>query len=157
MGTKSSPRVQTQPYRDDGCARVDIRGLYFYQRSGYSWLRQADIFLERLERLNTKPHMLWCDVEKGGNTIGESFLADTKRILDYWRDNARQYTPGLYANKDVLQNYILPLGKKFHGTEWVAQMKEYPLWYAQYWFIKSPDKQPGTVAEWSNWDLWQYY
>lgn len=143
------------PLWDDGCARVPIRGIYFYQRSGYSWQKQAELLLERVERLNAKPHMIWCDVEDGHNVIDKSFLADTLRIMDYWRDNTK-YTIGLYTNKSTLQYKVLPIGKAAYGPGWLEQMKQYPLWYAQYWFQWSPDKQPGTLTEWSNWDLWQY-
>lgn len=142
---------------DEGCAKVDIRGVYFYQRSPnvYSWKKQAEIVLEALNKLSVKPHMLWCDVEDGNNVIDKSFLADTLRIMDYWKANSN-YTVGLYTNKSNLQYKILPIGKASYGPEWIARVKAYPLWYAQYWFAYSPNKQPGTLAEWSNWDLWQY-
>ena len=142
---------------ETGVAQVGIRGVYFYQRSGYSWERQAVNVLEAVEKLPVKPHSLWCDVEKGNNVVDKTMIADMKRIMDYWKTNALQYTTGLYANKDILQNYILPLGEKKYGKQWIEELKTYPLWYAQYFFTgKSPNKQPLTLPAWSNWDLWQY-
>ncbi len=146
------------PLWNEGCARVDIRGLYFYQRSpahGYSWLRQAEEFLEAARKLNVQPHLIACDVEGGNNIIDKSFLADTKRIMDYWKQNSN-YTVVLYTNKDTLKNKVIPVGKAAYGIEWLDQLKAYPLWYAQYWFVASPNKQPGTLLEWSDWDIWQY-
>lgn len=142
---------------NDGVAKVGIRGVYFYQRSGFSWEAQATNVLKAIEKLDVKPHMIWCDVEKGGNTISKEFLADTLRIMDFWKKNAPQYTSGLYANKDILQNYVLPLGTKYYGVQWVNSLKSYPLWYAQYYLTgRSPDRQPLTLSSWSNWDLFQY-
>jgi len=142
---------------NEGVAKVPIRGVYFYQRSGYSWEMQARMVLEFLERLDIKPHMIWCDLEKGNNNIDKTILADTLRILDLWSSVAPQYTSGFYANKDIIQNYIIPMGSKYMGLEWIERMKAYPLWYAQYYFTgRSPDKQPLTLSTWGDWDLWQY-
>src|SRR3990172_3761988 len=33
---------------DYGCSEVEIRGVYFYQRSGYSWEKQANFVLEAI-------------------------------------------------------------------------------------------------------------
>jgi GH25 family lysozyme M1 (1,4-beta-N-acetylmuramidase) len=141
-----------------GVSEVPIRGLYFYQRSGgYSWQMQAKITAQYIARLQVQPHMLWCDLEKINNRIDKTMLADTLRIMDYWRTALPGITIGLYTNKNVIQNYIIPVGGKYMGDEWVEQVRKYPLWYAQYYTARrSPDKQPSTVAGWSNWDIWQY-
>ena len=140
---------------NDGVSQVDIRGLYLYQIGGYSWITQAEKVLNFAYKLNIKPHMLWCDLEKIGNTIDATMLADTLRILDHWRDEGI-YTVGLYTNKDVLQNYIQPIGLKHFGQEWLDRLYAYPLWYAQYWWQPSPNKQPATPYFHSNWNIWQY-
>lgn len=142
---------------NEGVAKLDIRGVYFYQRSGnYGWEMQATGVLEAIEKLSVKPQMIWCDVEKGNNVINKTMLADTLRIMNYWKQNS-PYTIGLYANQDVLQNYVIPIGLKYYGAAWVAELKAFPFWLAQYYLTgRSPDKQPKTPTAWSNWDLWQY-
>jgi GH25 family lysozyme M1 (1,4-beta-N-acetylmuramidase) len=141
----------------EGVAQVPIRGVYFYQRSGYSWERQADNLLEAVERLDVKPHMLWNDAERGNNVINKEYLADMLRIMDHWKVNAPQYTTGLYANKDMLQNYIKPIGVQNYGRQYLDRVLAYPLFYAQYYFTgKSPNKQPLMPTFKSNWDIWQY-
>ena len=106
------------PLWEYGCARVPIRGVYFYQRSGYSWKKQADMVLEAIEKLHSaKPHFIACDIEKIRNTVDKSFLADSLRIMDYWKDAGKIVVN--YTNKDVLQNYIQPLGLKYYGQEWL--------------------------------------
>jgi len=140
----------------DGVSQIPIRGVYFYQRSGYSWQRQADLVLEYLRTLNVQPHMLWLDLEKINNTINKEMLADAGRILDYWKANSKM-TVGLYANPDVVNNYLVPLGTKYYGKAWVDGVMSYPQWLAQYYlFQRSPDKQPLTYKNYPLWRIWQY-
>lgn len=146
---------QFLPLWDEGVARLDIRGVYFYQRSGYSWEFQASQVLEALGKLAVKPQFIACDVEKINNSVDKSFLADALRIMDYWKVNS-PYTVMLYTNKDVLQNYIQPIGLRYYGQEWLNRLYAYPLWYAQYWILYSPDKQPGLPTFKPDWKLWQY-
>jgi GH25 family lysozyme M1 (1,4-beta-N-acetylmuramidase) len=141
----------------DGVSKIDIRGVYFYQRSGMSWRAQADGVLEYLRKLEVKPHMVWLDVEKINNVIDKTMIADAKNIMDYWRKELpMEYTVGLYANPDVVNNYIVPIGTRNYGKDYVDAIMKYPQWLAQYWFIKSPDKQPATYKGYPNWDLYQY-
>ena len=66
---------------DYGCSEAEIRGVYFYQRSGYSWESQANFVLEAIRNLFNKPHMIWCDVEKTRNVIDKTILADTLPLI----------------------------------------------------------------------------
>ena len=139
-----------------GCDQVAIRGVYFYQRSGYSWERQADTLLEAVEKLDTKPHMIWCDIEKGNNTIDKTMLADSLRIMDHWKANS-PYLIGSYANKDIWQAYIYEIGLRYYGQEWVDRFVAYPKFYAQYWNVPDPNKEPSLAACLNGqWNIWQY-
>ena len=141
---------------DEGCAKVGIRGVYFYQRSGYSWERQATGILESINKMSVKPHMIWCDIEKGNNIIDKTMLADSLRIMDYWKANS-PYLVGSYANKDIWQAYIYDIGLRYYGQAWVDRFVAYPKFYAQYWDVPSPDKQPSLAACLNGkWDIWQY-
>ncbi len=141
---------------DRGVAQLPIRGIYFYQKSGYSWKKQADLVLEAMQRLSPSPHMLWLDIEKIGNIVDKTMLADSLRILDYWSGGLPEYyTIGDYTNKDVL-NIVQTLGLKNYGQEWLNRFYAYPLWYAQYWWKYSPNKQPAMPPFHSSWKLWQY-
>lgn len=140
----------------DGAAKIDIRGLYFYQRSGFSWGRQADEVLNFVRTLDVQPHMLWLDLEKINNTINNTMIADAKNILDKWKRELPNITVGLYANPDVINNYVVPIGTRNYGKQFVDDLMAYPQWLAQYWWIKSPDKQPATYKQYPNWDIWQY-
>jgi len=140
-----------------GVAQIPIRGVYFYQRSGYSWQRQAEGVLNYIISAKLDLHMLWLDVEKINNVIDKSMLADMRRILDYWQANVPAgITVGLYANPDVVNNYIVPLGTKNYGKDWVDAVMAYPQWIAQYWWVKSPDKQPAIYKQYPHWHVWQY-
>lgn len=139
---------------NEGCALVPMRGAYFYQRSGYSWQLQAGKFLEAVDKLEVKPHMLWCDLEKINNTLDKAMMADTLRIMDYWFQQAPEYVTGLYTNIDILQNYILTIGKESYGPEWIARILGYPLWVAQYY--GTPNGQPLLPSGVKEWKIHQY-
>lgn len=140
----------------DGVSKLPIRGVYFYQRSGFSWKQQAENVLQYLDTLEVKPHMVWLDLEKINNVIDKTMIADAKNIMDYWKANISYAKVGLYANPDVINNYVIPLGTRNYGKAYVDAIMSYPQWLAQYWFIKSPDKQPSSYKGYPNWDLWQY-
>ena len=141
-----------------GVDQVKRRGVYFYQMSGYSWQQQADLVLEAIEKLATKPQMLWLDLEKIGNTVDATMLADSKRILDYWKINAPSYLTkiGLYDNKDICQYYLETIGVQQYGQQWLDEMYAYPQWFAQYWNVPDPNKEPALSPKLKRWDIWQY-
>ena len=138
-----------------GVDQAEIRGVYFYQRSGYSWQQQADNVLAAIDKLTTKPHMLWLDIEKGNNVIDKTMLADSLRIMDYWKANC-PYLVGSYANKDIWQAYIHDIGLKAYGQEWFDRFLAYPKFYAQYWNEYSPDKAPSLPSFMPTYDIYQY-
>lgn len=139
-----------------GCDQVAIRGVYFYQRSGYSWEQQATEVLEAVAKMAIKPHMIWCDIEKGNNVVDKTMLADSLRIMDYWKANS-PYLIGSYANKDIWQAYIHDIGLRYYGQEWVDRFVAYPKFYAQYWNVPDPNKEPSLAACLNGaWDVWQY-
>jgi len=139
----------------DGVSELDIRGVYFYQRSGYSWQQQADMVLEYLQALDVKPHILSLDVEKINNVLDKSFFADTHRILNYWKKNS-PYTVIQYSGNDIINNYLVPIGTRYYGKAWVDEVMAFPQWQAQYWWRYSPDKNPDPYKGYPNWDIWQY-
>jgi len=143
---------------DQGVALVPIRGLYHYQMGGYySWERQANEVLEQMLKLEPKPHMLFLDVEKIGNVVDKTFLADSLRMLLFWEANAPAGVKvGGYWNKDIAENYIMHIGLAEYGPEFVDQFRRLGDWYAQYWLFYGPDKQPGLSKLSPNWKIWQY-
>lgn len=138
-----------------GVGLLDMRGVYFYQKSGYSWSRQGELVLEALKRLDPKPQMLWLDLEKIGNVVDKTMLADAYRILELW-DAEFPGIVGLYTNPDILTNYIQRIGLMKYGQQFVDKMCDYPLWLGQYWWLYSPNKQPATPKFHPNWKIWQY-
>ena len=134
--------------------QVDIRGAYHYYSSGAPWLQQAELFLKNVvENPDTNYHMMWLDYEKGYNKLTARTAEDARKIVEYCagRFDGRV---GVYANPDVIINYLDPFG---------SWMLEWPLWVAQLYWIESPEKNPnlriGRVAAKranSAWDFFQY-
>lgn len=135
---------------DNGTSKVDIRGMYHYQRSGVSWKAQADNILEMVNRVTPKLHIVALDIEKINNTLNSTYFADSGRILKYLSENCDRKIV-MYINPDVW-NIMYP---KYYGI-YDTWMFDYPMWLAQYWWITSPDKQPATPKTRTDWAIWQY-
>jgi GH25 family lysozyme M1 (1,4-beta-N-acetylmuramidase) len=137
-----------------GVRQIPIRGLYHYQRSGQSWKEQADFFLTNASKYDVQIYAL--DIEKINNTLDGTFFSDVRRIIDYWRAQAPGKKVMMYTNYDLYQYYLPIFMYNLYGQEgrdWLAQV---PLWYAQYYTISSPDKDPKMPSVRSDWNIWQY-
>lgn len=125
---------------------IPIRGGYHYFSSAVSWEMQADTFLERVTRLGGY-HFYACDVETAYNKKSAGFASGAHK----WINKVNQETGLkvlLYTNPAVYKDWLLPYG------DW---MRNYPLWIAQYWWLPSPDKDPGMLGmKRSDWDWYQY-
>lgn len=134
------------------CAPCGIRGEYVYQRSGLSWLKQAE---EVLAHTPADCQMMLLDVEKGGNVVDATMMADASRILRYWQDNkpAGVKKIAYYANPDMYVSFILPIMLNHYPLDkWYL---EFDLWVSQWPFLsalRSPENNPslpkGMRADW---------
>jgi GH25 family lysozyme M1 (1,4-beta-N-acetylmuramidase) len=110
-----------------GVSQIPVRGAYHYQRSGLSWLAQADHFLETTRRHSYHIHAL--DVEEVNNAYTDTYFADAKRIIDYWRQNAYQKVV-LYTNGSTYAQMYLALARLYgqnYAAEWMSSVD---LWLA---------------------------
>lgn len=140
----------------NGVKKLPIRGLFHYQRSGMSWKAQADHFLHYAARYDA--HILALDVEKINNTTDARFFQDSFRMIKYLQEQAapiKTIKVMLYTNKDIFQNYLFPVWKRDFGREGEELALTVPFWYAQYWTLWSPDKEPSMPTQRSTWDIWQ--
>jgi GH25 family lysozyme M1 (1,4-beta-N-acetylmuramidase) len=141
-----------------GMKDLSFTGLFHYQ-TNESWLKQGDFFLKHVAPYPVDSWVL--DVEPYGNTVDNSFLADVRRIITYWRSIVATMPVKpliiLYTNQDILQNFLYPYFEKTYpdGKEWLDACL---LWYAQYWLDWSPDRDPGMAyqREQNNWLFYQY-
>src|SRR5689334_11200602 len=76
-----------------GAKVIPVRGMYHYQRANFSWLKQAEHFLNVTAKYDN--HILALDVEKYNNepafndrANADTFFSDMRRIIDYWRMKA---------------------------------------------------------------------
>lgn len=144
------------PCLDDiwkGIEKLDIRGLFHYQRSGMSWKAQADHFLTVSN--NYDHHMLALDVEETNNVMNDVFFQDSYRILQYLRAKTSSKVL-LYTSLNIFQNYLYPSWIRSFGKYGEEEAKTTPFWLAQYWYNPSPDKEPGTPKQRSTWNIWQW-
>lgn len=129
-----------------GVKQVMARGGYHYQRSGYSWLKQAEHFLRVFERFDM--HFMILDVERNrfedangqlvwDNKYDDSFFADTRRIIEYWRSAYPNKIAVIYTNIDTYDNYLYPAMLRLYGPEGVEWLNNVLLWLA------NPGTPPG--------------
>jgi len=138
----------------NGVKQIGIRGAYHYQRSGVSWIDQANYFLDVASRYDH--HFYTLDVEKYNNQLTDSFAADMFRICNHWVEQARTKKIVLYSNKDLFQTFIYPKIKALYGTsglQWLLEIVD--IWYAQYWLTPSVDKDPALPSWMKTWRIWQ--
>lgn len=130
-----------------GVKQIMARGGYHYQRSGYSWLKQAEHFLRVFERFDM--HFMILDVERNrfenenshlvwDNTYDDGFFADTRRIIEYWRSAHPEKIAVLYTNIDTYDNYLYPAMLRLYGPEGVEWLNNVLLWLA------NPGTTPGN-------------
>lgn len=110
-----------------GVSQIDIRGAYHYQKSETSWKAQADHLLNTIVMHDY--HILALDLESYGNIYSDTFFADTKRIIDYWRLNAPSKKVILYTNGDGYKQLYYSLLRTY-GSNIIKWMDELPLWFA---------------------------
>jgi len=109
-----------------GVQKITVRGAYHYQRSDMSWKAQADHFLDTAARHDY--HLYALDLEEVGNTYSDTFFADAKRILDYWRAVTDKKVV-LYTNGSTYNQFYLAL-LKLYGEAGVSWLDGTSLWIA---------------------------
>jgi GH25 family lysozyme M1 (1,4-beta-N-acetylmuramidase) len=138
-----------------GVKQIGMRGAYHYQRSGVSWLAQANYFLDFASKYDH--HFIALDVETLNNELNNSFASDLYRIINHWKDQVRTSKKVvLYSNKDLLTSFIFPKIQLLFGdagVKWLVD--EVDIWYAQYWTFPSVNKQPSLPSWMKTWKLWQ--
>lgn len=140
-----------------GIRKLPITGLFHYQRSGTSWMGQADHFLTKVNLYN--PNIVALDVETTFNAINDTFFQDSYRILRYLesklagRNGVRVV---LYTNPTIFENFIWPIWLRYFGLEGERYAETVPLWIAQYWNVRSPDKDPGMPSQRNTWNIYQW-
>jgi hypothetical protein len=126
--------------------QAQVRGGYWYYYERFKWAKQVDMFLGAANNHPQKLHMLWWDVEEGGNDF-----SNRERIANETAESIRRLRAGfdglvgLYCNLDVYINYLQP-----YLAEWLLDV---PLWLA--WpihekplsYFRDETSQPG----WSVW------
>ena len=141
---------------DNLCSPCGIRGVYVYQVSGDSWIKQAE---EVLVHTPTDCQCIVLDVEKTGNTGDKTMLADSGRILRYWEKNkSHPMRIFYYVNIDIYINYILPIMSKYYPADkWYL---DFDLWVSQWPWLKtlrSPDNNPSLPRNMrGDWKIHQY-
>lgn len=131
-----------------GVSQVGIRGAYHYQRSGMSWEAQATHFLNISSQHDY--HFSVLDVEEYGNIYNDTFFADTRRILDRWRNAGRFVV--LYTNINGY-NLLYSAMSRLYGTSGITLLNSVPLW------LSYPNELPGhpvTPTTRPNWWMHQY-
>ena len=131
-----------------GVKKVSVRGGYHYQRSGMSWLTQANHYLNVADRFDFHFHVL--DLESIGNTYSNSFFADTRRILDYWKTTTSKKVV-LYTNISTYEVFAASILNQYSdGQQWLDDLT---LWIAWPSLIALNPLMPKGRTEWT---FWQY-
>lgn len=132
----------------EGVKQIAIRGAYHYQRSGVSWLAQADHFLETAYKHDYQIYSL--DLEERNNTFSDTFFCDTRRIIDRWRILAPTKKIVLYTNEDGYKNLYIALTRIYpDAVQWLDSVD---FWFAQ----PSTNADPILPANRKTWRIWQH-
>lgn len=110
-----------------GVKQIPVRGAYHYQLSGLSWIAQADHFLEITAKHDY--HIYALDVEEYGNTYTDTYFADCKRVVDYWRKNANKKIL-IYTNGSTYTQMYLAMARLYGATYTANWMNGVDLWIA---------------------------
>lgn len=111
-----------------GVSKIGIRGAYHYQRSGMSWLAQANHFLSIARRHDY--HILALDVEEVNNEYSNTFFSDTYRIINYLREQEPGKKIILYTNGNGYKLMYYALISLLGFSQADAWMDSVPLWFA---------------------------
>ena len=131
-----------------GVAKVPVRGGYHYQRSGYSWQAQADHFLNVAARHDY--HIYALDMESVNNTYNDTFFADGRRIIDYWRSHSNKRVL-LYTNGSTYKLFAAAIKRLYaDGQAWLDSLD---FWYA---WPSLTASEPILPTGCNAWKLWQY-
>jgi len=137
-----------------GVKQVEMRGAYHYQRSGVSWLAQANYFLDVASKYDH--HFFALDVEIYNNSLNDSFWADMYRIIHHWTEQAPSKKIVLYSNRYLFVDFIYPRIKAIYGGTGLTWLVDnVNIWYAQYWNEPSVDKDPALPTWMKTWRFWQ--
>lgn len=110
-----------------GVKQIPVRGAYHYQRSGFSWEAQAEHFLDAAGRHDYHIHAL--DLEEVNNDYSDTFFADAKRIIDYWRNYSLKKAV-LYTNGSTYIQMYYALVRLYGSSRALEWLDSVPLWIA---------------------------
>jgi GH25 family lysozyme M1 (1,4-beta-N-acetylmuramidase) len=137
------PRYENHAKR---LGQAQIRGGYWYYYEQYNWAKQVDMFLDAANNHPHKLHMLWWDVEEGGNDF-----SNRERIANETAESIRRLEErydglvGLYSNLDFYINYLQP-----YLADHFAKI---PLWLAWPIHTKPLEYFRGDVEP--GWSVWR--
>lgn len=145
-----------------GVKQIMARGGYHYQRSGYSWLKQAEHFLRVWEMYDF--HFMILDVERNrfedasgqlvwDNVYDDTFFADTRRIIEHWRSAYPNKHAMIYTNVDTYDNYLYPAMLRLYGPEGIDWLNGVLFWLAN---PGTPPGKPNTPKKRLKWDFHQH-
>lgn len=147
----------------EGARQVPVRGMYHYQRSGMSWVTQAEFFLRTVALYDIQ--ILALDVEKYGNEAvfapnatgqADTFFSDMFRIIEHWRYRQPGKRVILYTNHDIYQNYLYPAILRVYGLQGKLWLDELKIWIANY-NGQGVDGEPTMpINRRAGWTFWQY-
>lgn len=134
----------------EGVRKINIRGAYHYQRSGVSWLQQANHFLNTIDSHDYQ--MLALDLEEYGNVYNNTFFSDTKRIVDYWRLQRPNNKVVLYTNGSTYKQLYYSL-IQLYGYNIIDWLDGIPLWIAS----PATEGEPFLPLVRKTWEIHQYF
>lgn len=138
----------------EGVKEIPIRGAYHYQRSGFSWIMQAQLFTRLVRERDY--HMLALDVQNIYNTFDDVFAGDCRRIIDYLRAQFPGTRVLLLTSPDIYDTFLHPTFKKLYGSDGINWLEECPLWVSQYWKDANEINPHMPQCRESSWVFWQY-
>ncbi|MDP1624421.1 MAG: GH25 family lysozyme [bacterium] len=129
-----------------GVRQIPIRGAYHYLRSGYDWKRQADVFLEKVEKDKKDFHLYVCDFESINNTMSIAFSMHANLWMEYVQKEVPTKRVVFYTNRNL---YTL------WGWRYCSK---WPLWIAQYynWPFGTENRNPAMPSGRTDWSIYQF-
>lgn len=133
-----------------GVKQVPVRAGYHYQRSGFSWIQQADHFLKVASWFDLQALAL--DVEEINNVYNDAFFSDTRRILQRLREKAPNKKIILYTNSNTY-NQLYYAFKRLYPFDGTAFLESFDFWYAWPSRVFNEPILPKTRR--NTWRFWQ--